>query len=95
MNDTIISTFMSALCSGGLTWLFTIRYARKQAEADSMKSVQEIYQKLVEDLKTEREELKAEIDKLKVTVENNTRDINAMRPKLCGKVSCSIRIPIQ
>lgn len=95
MNDTIISTFMSALCSGGLTWLFTIRYARKQAEADSMKSVQEIYQGLVEDLKKEREELKEEIEKLKVTVDNNSRDINAMKPKLCGVVACTRRTPIQ
>lgn len=95
MNDTIISTLTSALCSGGLTWIFTIRYARKQAEADSMKSVQEIYQGLVEDLKKEREDLKTEIEKLKVTVENNTRDINAMRPKLCGKANCVSRIPIQ
>lgn len=94
MNETIIGTLLSAFCSGGLTWLFTIRYARKQAEADSMKSVQEIYQKLVEDLKNEREELKKEIEELKITVSNNTRDINALTPKLCGRMKCQERTPI-
>ncbi len=95
MNDPIISTLVSALCSGGLTWVFTIRYARKQAEADSMKSVQEIYQGLVEDLKKERVELRSEIEKLRTTVETNSRDINAMKPKLCGVVACTRRTPIQ
>ena len=39
-------------------WLFTLRYTRKQAEADAMKSVQEVYQELIEDMKNDRKELK-------------------------------------
>ena len=46
------------LYTSGLTWLFTLRYTRKQAEADAMKSVQEVYQELIEDMKNDRKELK-------------------------------------
>ena len=49
MTETIITAIITALCTGGLTWLFTLRYTRKQAEADAMKSVQEVYQGLIED----------------------------------------------
>ena len=48
MTETIITAVVTAFCTGGLTWLFTLRYTRKQAEADAMKSVQEVYQKLTE-----------------------------------------------
>ena len=37
MTDTIITAVITALCTGSLTWLFTLRYTRKQAEADAMK----------------------------------------------------------
>ena len=50
MTETIITAIITALCTGGLTWLFTLRYTRKQAEADAMKSVQEVYQELIEDV---------------------------------------------
>ena len=46
MTETIITAIITALCTGGLTWLFTLRYTRKQAEADAMKSVQEVNQHL-------------------------------------------------
>ena len=36
MTETIITAIITALCTGGLTWLFTLRYTRKQAEADAM-----------------------------------------------------------
>lgn len=58
MTETIITAIITALCTGGLTWLFTLRYTRKQAEADAMKSVQEVYQGLIGDMKNDRKELK-------------------------------------
>ena len=68
MTETIITAIITALCTGGLTWLFTLRYTRKQAEADAMKSVQEVYQGLIEDMKNDRKELRtARIRKNDVT----------------------------
>lgn len=64
MTETIITAVVTAFCTGGLTWLFTLRYTRKQAEADAMKSVQEVYQKLIEDLKSDRQDLKKRFDEL-------------------------------
>lgn len=91
MKEILISSLISAIGSGGFVWLFTIKYTRKQAEADAMKSVQDVYQTLVADLKTEREELKESICELKETVAKNTNDIQRMRPNLCGKRQCRDR----
>ena len=57
MTETIITAIITALCTGGLTWLFTLRYTRKQAEADAMKSVQEVYMALIAEMKNGRKEL--------------------------------------
>ena len=108
MNEILITTVISSFCTGGLTWLFTFKYTRKQAEADAMLSVQKVYQQIIEDLKTDREELKENVRTLKerdeekerkitdldLKVNNNEREIASMRPNLCGRKVCSQRIPI-
>ena len=74
MNEILITTVISSICTGGITWLFTLKYTRKQAEADAMLSVQNVYQQIIEDLKTDRVELKENIkelaDKICYLIEN-------------------------
>lgn len=108
MNEILLTTLVTSLCSGGLTWLFTFKYTRKQAEADSMLSVQSVYQQMIDDLKNDRVELKDKIENLKERddqkerdirdltekVKVNEREIQAMKPNLCGRKACVERIPI-
>jgi len=47
MNEILITTVISSICTGGITWLFTLKYTRKQAEADAMLSVQNVYQQKI------------------------------------------------
>lgn len=94
MNELLVTTIVSSLCTGGLTWLFTLKYTRKQAEADAMLSVQNVYQQIIEDLKTDRAELKENIKELALKVSENEREIKAMKPSLCGRKGCNQRISI-
>lgn len=94
MNEILITTVISSICTGGITWLFTLKYTRKQAEADAMLSVQNVYQQIIEDLKTDRVELKENIKELALKVSENEREIKAMKPNLCWRKACTQRIPI-
>lgn len=68
MNEFLtdnLGILISALVTGSLTWVATIKWTRKQAEADAMESVQNVYQELIDDLKKEREDLKRDREELK------------------------------
>ena len=93
MTETIITAIITALCTGGLTWLFTLRYTRKQADAD---------QELIEDMKNDRKELKQRIDdvesqyrelqqkcnEMEKDIRQNARVMDIMKPFLCGVKNC-------
>ena len=126
--DTIIS-IATLLLGGGGGAFFTWRWQRKKvkaeaktAEADAAKELQDVYQQLVQDIKTDRDEQKAYIgelkedrrhlrderdelrkrqDDLEETVRNlqfqvarNCRMVEFMRPFLCGREGCAIRVPV-
>ena len=95
MTETIITAIITALCTGGLTWLFTLRYTRKQAEADAMKSVQEVYQELIEDMKkrtddveSQYRELQQKCNEMEKDIRQNARVMDIMKPFLCGVKNC-------
>lgn len=140
--DNII-TIAGLLFSGGIGSLITWRYQRKKAKAEAektkyeatqantqlIKDIQDSYQRLTADLKTnldtqqeyneeqkqyiselkedrrhlreERDELRGRIDKLESTqrdlqfeVARNSRMVAFMRPFLCGREGCAIRVPV-
>lgn len=91
--EIIITSVISAVGSGSLVWVATAKYTRKQAEADAMKSVQDVYQELIEDLKSDRENLKTEMGQLKLDLHNLQLEVAYMKPALCGKPDCTHRIP--
>lgn len=105
MNE-FLGYLVSAVASGSIAWIATIKWTRKQAEADAMESVQNVYQELIEDLKRDREELKQENAQLReelrnihsrmVDLENkcneNTRRVEDMVPYLCYCKNCPNRI---
>lgn len=104
MNE-LVGYIISAVASGSIAWLATIKWTRKQAEADAMESVQNVYQELIEDLKRDREELKTENHQLReelrsihsrmVELESkcndNERRIEQMVPYLCYCKNCPNR----
>lgn len=127
--DTIIS-IATLLLGGGGGAFFTWRYQRKKAkaeaktaEADAAKELQDVYQQLISDIKTDREEQKAYIgelkedrahlrkdrddlrkrqDELEESVRNLQREVartgrmvDFMRPLLCGREGCAIRVPVK
>ena len=117
------------LLGGGCGGFFTWRWQRKKAkaeantaEADAAKELQDVYQQLIADIKTDRDEQKAYIQELKEDrrhlredrddlrkrqdvleeqvrglqreVARNGRIVECMRPFLCGRENCAIRVPV-
>ena len=61
----ILSPLITLILGGGIVWIFTIKYTRKQAEADAMQHFQTVYQGLISDLKEDRTSLREEVSELK------------------------------
>jgi hypothetical protein len=126
--DTLIA-LLGLFIGGGGGAFFTWRWQRKKAkaeaktaEADAAKELQDVYQQLINDVKTDREEQKTYIgelkedrahlrrdrddlrkrqDELEESIRNlqrevarNTRIVDFMRPLLCGREGCAIRVPV-
>ena len=97
MND-LLYIIGSALTGGGLSWIFTLRWTRASAKADAMKSVQDVYQELINDLRTDRDSLRDTIKALNERISdlegqtaNNTRLIKSMQPMICSNLECKNR----
>lgn len=126
--DTIIA-LLSLFIGGGGGAFFTWRWQRKKAkaeaktaEADAAKELQDVYQQLITDIKTDRDEQKTYIQELKEDrrhlredrddlrkrqdeleeqvrllrrdVSRNNRIVTELRPYLCGREGCAIRVPV-
>ncbi len=74
----IILPIVSAIIGGGATWLVTIKYTRKQAEADAMQHFQTAYQGLINDLKADRSDLRQERDSLADTIKKMEQRVNEL-----------------
>lgn len=104
----IISNVVTLLSGGGLGWVFTIKSLKRQQEADAMKSAQEVYRGVIEDLNTERNRLQGTIERMEAEnaersaklagVERELtvirRQLSWMKPLLCGVKDCEKRKPI-
>lgn len=126
--DTLIS-IATLLVGGGGGAFFTWRYQRQKAKAEAMDSeatatekVQDVYQQLITDVKTDRDEQKQYIAELKDDrrhlredrdelrkrqdeleeqvrglqreVARNGRQLECLRPFLCGRRNCPDRLPV-
>lgn len=72
----IISPLITLLLGSGATWIFTIKYDRKRAEASAMEQLQTVYQRMIEDLNSDRTRLESEISKIKTEVEKLEQRFN-------------------
>ena len=66
-----IGYMVTALASGSLSWITTVKWTRQQAKSDAMKSVQDVYQELVEDLKRDRDLQREENERLVAKLKAN------------------------
>lgn len=85
--DTIIA-ILGLFIGGGGGAFFTWRWQRKKAkaeaktaEADAAKELQDVYQQLVQDIKTDRDEQKAYIQELKEDRSHLRRDRDDLRKR--------------
>lgn len=97
--NPLTQTILTFVLGGGLvsflTAIITMKYTKKQAEANAMKAMQDVYQGLINDLRTditdmrsERKDLRLEIDKIKSEVENNRRICDELKPYKCTDLTC-------
>lgn len=84
MTDIVISNIVTALCTGSLSWLFTLRYTRKEAEAGAMEHVQRVYQTLVADLQADRSNLKETINHMNSRITVLERVVRDGAPRMCA-----------
>ena len=99
MESDILTLIITAITSGSLSWLVTIKFTRKQAEADAMKSVQDVYQELIEDLRASNNSLKEKIAEMEESikslqsdVQRNNKRLIEIQPWLCFLGGCSRRL---
>lgn len=74
----IITPVITLIIGGGIAWIFTIKYTRKQAEADAMQHFQTVYQGLINDLKADRTDLRQERDNLAGTIAEMDKRIKGL-----------------
>ena len=86
--DTIIN-ILSLLVGGGGGAFFTWRWLRKkakaeatEAEASAAKELQDMYQQMIADAKTDREDRKAQNDELRQERDHYKQDRNDMRERM-------------
>ncbi len=89
----IILPIITGLCGSGATWLFTVKYDRKQAEASAMEKLQVVYQRMINDLNTDRTRLEKEIKDIKQEIAQLERKVDETehlmrfaRTHCCSKV---------
>lgn len=104
----LITNVVTLLSGGGLGWVYTIRSQKRQQDADAMKSAQEVYRGVIEDLNQERGRLKGTIERMEAENQERSaklasmereltvirRQLSWMKPLLCGVKDCERRKPI-
>ena len=104
----IVSNVVTLLSGGGLGWMFTIKSQKRQQEADAMRSAQEVYRGVIEDLNNERGRLQGTIERMEAENQERSaklagverqlsvikRQLSGMKPLLCGVKDCDKRKPI-
>ena len=84
----ILSIITLLAGGGGIGWWFTWRYTRRKeqaeavtAEASAAKELQDVYQQLINDVKTDRDEQKAYISELKEDRRHLRQDRDELRER--------------
>lgn len=90
--NTYLMPVLTFVGGGGAAYFFNWRSIKKQAEAEAMKAVQDVYQETIADLRSDKDDLRKEIADLKKEVHQNTKDINILKSYKCTVLDCKLRI---
>ncbi len=95
---TYLEPILTFILGGGIVSLVKWRSIKKQAEAEAMKAVQEVYQETIKDLRDDKEmmkkdnsELRATVSELQKTVQQNSIDIQELKGFKCIVMDCKLR----
>lgn len=86
-----LDTLLAFVTGGGILSFATLKFTRKQAEADAMKAVQEVYQETIKDLREDKEHLGKEISDLRDKVSEIYKQLASMRRYKCTDLDCKLR----
>ena len=96
--ETYLMPILTFIGGGGAVYMINWKSIKKQAEAEAMKVVQDVYQQTIADLKADKDdmrkdnaELKANIAELQREVNQNTKDINLLKQFKCVVLDCKLR----
>jgi len=78
----ILPYIITLMGGGGLGWVFTIRWTRKQEENNATKTSQEIYQSIITDMKTDRSRLVEEKEHLRAELVETRAELVETRSHL-------------
>lgn len=95
---TYLEPVLTFIAGGGIVALVKWRSIKKQAEAEAMKAVQEVYQETIKDLRDDKEmmkrdnsELRATVGELQKIVTQNSKDISLLKQFKCVVTDCALR----
>lgn len=93
-----LESLLAFITGGGLLSFATLKFTRKQAEANAMKAVQDVYQETIADLRSDKDEMKKEnaemrntLNELRKEVHQHAKDINLLKSYKCTVLDCVLR----
>lgn len=86
-----LDTLLAFVTGGGLLSFATLKFTRKQAEANAMKAVQEVYQETIKDLREDKAEMNKEIAELRERVAGIYKELAFLRKHKCTVIDCKLR----
>lgn len=86
-----LETLLAFITGGGLLSFATLKFTRKQAEANAMKAVQEVYQETIKDLREDKAEMNKEMQELRDRVAGIYKELSSLRKYKCITMDCKLR----
>lgn len=86
-----LESLLAFIAGGGLLSFATLKFTRKQAEANAMQAVQEVYQETIKDLREDKIEMNKEIQELRERVAGIYKELASLRKHKCIVIDCKQR----
>lgn len=86
-----VELIFSFLTGGGILGFFTAKWTKMSAQATAMKEWQGVYQETIKDLRLDKDNLKVEINELRVIVKRHTNEIEELKGYECVLMDCAMR----
>lgn len=88
---TYLEPIIAFVTGGGLVSIFTLKYTKKQAEANAMKAVQEVYQATIKDMQEDKSAMKEDIKEMRVQISELKLKVDELENYKCIIPNCNRR----